>query len=178
MEWSFKKAVTIQTYSSCDPIPVPVNFVSLVFKCRGLPKCFSWCTKRKQTARDLKRVLKPLESVYFAEYGYLFPLTDERKLDRVLLETERNRQMANQIAQTTFTAYGSLDRNVLPTGPQAWDSKGIHVEECLLTFEGAKLCDKCQPENTMKYPIHGARYTTPFSLKFPHFEVLIQETGG
>lgn len=43
---------------------------------------------------------------------------DERKLDRVLLETERNRQMANQIAQRTFTASHSSDKNVLPTGPQ------------------------------------------------------------
>ena len=45
-------------------------------------------------------------------------LVDERKLDRVLLETERNRQMANQIAQRTFTASHSSDKNVLPTGPQ------------------------------------------------------------
>ena len=28
--------------------------------------------------KDLKRVLKPLESVYFAEYGYLFPLTGRK----------------------------------------------------------------------------------------------------
>ena len=43
---------------------------------------------------------------------------DERKLDRVLLETERNWEMANLIAQRTFAAYHSLDKNVLPTGPQ------------------------------------------------------------
>ena len=46
------------------------------------------------------------------------------------------------------------------------------MEECLLTCEGAKLCDKCQPENTMK--CHGARYTIPFSLEFPHFEVIME----
>ena len=28
MEWAFKKAITIQTYSSYDPIPVPLNLVS------------------------------------------------------------------------------------------------------------------------------------------------------
>jgi len=28
MEWTFKKAITIQTYSSYDPIPVPLNLVS------------------------------------------------------------------------------------------------------------------------------------------------------
>ena len=51
-------------------------------------------------------------------FRYFLSFIDERKLDRVLLETERNRQMANQIAQTTFTAYHSSDKNVLPTGPQ------------------------------------------------------------
>ena len=28
MEWKFKKAITVQTYSSYDPIPVPLNLVS------------------------------------------------------------------------------------------------------------------------------------------------------
>ena len=44
--------------------------------------------------------------------------SDERKLDRVLVETERNRQMANQIAHRTFTASHTSDRSILPTGPQ------------------------------------------------------------
>ena len=35
-------------------------------------------------------------------------------MDHVLQETERNRQMANQIAHATFTTYGG----VLPTGPK------------------------------------------------------------
>ena len=60
-------------------------------------------------------------------YEWLYSLNtnfisvDERKLDRVLLRTERNQQMANQIAQIaqrTFTASHSSDKNVLPTGPQ------------------------------------------------------------
>ena len=54
----------------------------------------------------------------YSLYTNFLSFIDERKLDRVLLETERNRQMANQIAQTTFTAYRSLEKNVLPTGPQ------------------------------------------------------------
>ena len=41
-------------------------------------------------------------------------LLDESKMDHVLQETERNRQMANQIAHATFTTYGG----VLPTGPK------------------------------------------------------------
>ncbi|XP_068736972.1 uncharacterized protein [Montipora capricornis] len=181
MEWSFKKAITIQTYSFCHPIPVPINLISFMFKCCGWQKCFTSCKNGKQRGTQTTRrkrlevVVERLESIYFAKYGYLFPLTDERKLDRVLLETERNRQMANQIAQRTFTASHSSEKNILPTGPQAWVSRGISVEECLLTCEGAKLCDLCKPEKPWKY--HGARYLIPFSLEFPHFEVLIQETG-
>ena len=32
------------------------------------------------------------------------------------------------------------------------------------------MCDLCKPENPWKY--HGARYIIPFSLEFPHFEVI------
>ena len=46
------------------------------------------------------------------------------------------------------------------------------MEEWLLTCEGAKLCDLCKPENPWKY--HGARYIIPFSLEFPHFEVITE----
>ena len=54
--------------------------------------------------------------ILFTQTFFFF--IEERKLDRVLLETERNRQMANQIAQKTFTASHSSGKNVLPTGPQ------------------------------------------------------------
>ncbi|XP_068737190.1 uncharacterized protein [Montipora capricornis] len=187
MEWSFKKAITIQTYSSCHPIPVPVNLISFMFKCCGWQKCFNSGKNRKQrtqttrlfshpnmfsvkdpVSRGLRAVLQISETTDADD-------SHERKLDRVLLETERNRQMANQIAQRTFTASHSSEKNILPTGPQAWVSRGISVEECLLTCEEAKLCDLCKPEKPWKF--HGARYLIPFSLKFPHFEVLIQETG-
>ena len=42
---------------------------------------------------------------------------DERKMDHVLQEIERNRQMANQIAYTTFAAKGVND-DAFPTGPK------------------------------------------------------------
>ena len=46
------------------------------------------------------------------------------------------------------------------------------MEECLLICEGAELCDLCKKaEVPWKY--HGARYTRPFSLEFPHFEVIM-----
>lgn len=43
--------------------------------------------------------------------------SDERKMDHVLQETERNRQMANQIAHRTFTTH-AFDDGAFPTGPQ------------------------------------------------------------
>ena len=44
---------------------------------------------------------------------------DERKMDHVLQETERNRQMANQIAYRTFAAKG-VDDGGFPTGPKVY----------------------------------------------------------
>lgn len=44
---------------------------------------------------------------------------DERKMDHVLQETERNRQMANQIAYRTFAAKG-VDDDAFPTGPKVY----------------------------------------------------------
>ena len=31
-EWSFKRAITIQTYDGYDPIPVPLNIIYIIFK--------------------------------------------------------------------------------------------------------------------------------------------------
>ena len=41
MEWSFKKAITIKTYSSYHPVPVPFNLLSipLMAICRQCQKC-------------------------------------------------------------------------------------------------------------------------------------------
>ena len=57
----------------------------------------------------------------YSLYTNFLSFIDEGKLDRVLLETERNRQMAHRIIQTNFTAYRILDKNVLPTGPQVME---------------------------------------------------------
>ena len=43
------------------------------------------------------------------------------------------------------------------------------MEECLLIYEGK--CDLCKTGDPWKY--HGARYIKPFSLAFPHFEVIM-----
>ena len=45
MEWSFKKAITIQTYSTYHPIPVPLNLVSNL--CIGLYRLWKKCRGQK-----------------------------------------------------------------------------------------------------------------------------------
>ncbi|KAJ7393952.1 hypothetical protein OS493_003621 [Desmophyllum pertusum] len=185
LEWSFKKAITIQTYSTYHPIPVPLNLISnlcvSLYRLCPMSPCTAGCKGQKDNnhGNDVKTRDKSLDSVveslqlkYFATYGYSFPLTDDRKMDQVIQETERNRQMANQIAHRTFTTH-AFDEGMLPTGPMAWESKGIRVEGCLLACEGGTFCTTCKGESE---ECHGARYLIPFSPEFPHFEVLIQET--
>ncbi|XP_073258533.1 uncharacterized protein [Porites lutea] len=188
-EWSFKKAITIQTYSTYHPIPVPLNLLShfylwikwLCHKC-GCRKRNPGNNTRDDNNRDmyhkkmlLDDVVETLIAAYFSSYGYSFPLTDERKMDHVFHETVRNRQMANQIAYRTFAAKG-VDDGAFPAGPKAWKSRGIRIQGCLLTYEGSQFCSTCR--DNFSAPIHGARYMFPFSPDSPHFEVLVQETGG
>ncbi|XP_078372242.1 uncharacterized protein LOC144655919 isoform X2 [Oculina patagonica] len=173
MEWSYKKAITIQVYSAYDPIPVPLNLISYCFMAFCyLGKCTRSNTpSKKERLKALDAVVEDLYRTYLATYGYVFPLTE--KLDQVLQETQRSRQMTNQITQRIFSGHG-CQQEVLPIGEKAWQSMGIRVEGCLLTCEGAEACPTCKDDPT---ECHGARYLTPFSPEHPHFEVLIQESG-
>ncbi|XP_027049845.1 short transient receptor potential channel 5-like [Pocillopora damicornis] len=210
-EWSFRKAMRIQTYSSYDPIPVPFNLVSsLLLGLRSSFQCFCFClrwrrerqqeiyikdgnrnlVKRPRSIRisqmeekmlKLKResldlVVKNLQTKYFASYGYIFPLTDQDKMDQVFQETRNLRPMTNQVAYNTFISNG-YDKCVLPTGPKAWKSEGIRIEDCLLMYEGEEVCKTCKDQPTASQKNHGARYLIPFTTEFPGFEVLILGTG-
>lgn len=54
MEWTFKKAITIQTYSSYDPIPVPLNLVPvLLWGFGGSGRNVEGAAKDSQTSRLL-----------------------------------------------------------------------------------------------------------------------------
>jgi len=184
-EWSFKKAITIQTCSSLHPIPVPFNLVSnivmavawLFVKCtRGclFRHMCRGCVRRPYVSnRKVDYVVKDLQDKYFATHGNSFPLTEEGKIDKVVAETEGNTQIANHIAQRAFKS----QQDVLPTGPKAWQSMGLQVKDCLLVYEGAKFCLECQRSSTANLH-HGARYTVPFSREFPQFEVLVLGTGN
>ena len=59
-------------------------------------------------------------SLSFNEHLSYFDLllhVDEKKLDHVLQETERNRQVASQILTTTFHSQTSV-QGILPCGPE------------------------------------------------------------
>lgn len=47
-EWSIKKAIRIQTYSTYDPIPVPFNLISsLLLGLRSMWRCLCCCLDRR-----------------------------------------------------------------------------------------------------------------------------------
>ena len=52
---------------------------------------------------------------------------------------------------------------------QAWDSSGIAMDGCRLTYQGEEICKTCKENGPVIY--HGARYRVPFSREYPHFEV-------
>lgn len=181
-EWCFKKAITMRTYSSYHPVPVPFNLLSIPFmviwklcqKCVAEKYRFtqSGCDESgKKAALDL--LVKRLKRIYFATHGFSFPLTDENKMDKLLKETDGNRRLANRIVQRVFTPQ---DKCFMIKGPTAWESLGIEIKDCLLRYEGADSCAECkEKEKTEK--IHGARYLMPFTRETPRIEVLIQEIG-
>ncbi|XP_066021565.1 uncharacterized protein [Pocillopora verrucosa] len=182
-EWSFKRAITVRTYSTYHPIPVPFNLLSVPLivlgNLRRMCSCRTWC----DTPASLKggwrvaldKVVKELESVYFEKYGYEFPLTEGKKIDHLVHENEGSRKLANQIVHQVFRSRGNKEEK-FAFGQRVWyDSPGIAVNGCLLTYVGPKSCNICKsgkPKN-----IHSAKFKSPFTPETPRFEVLIQETG-
>ena len=53
---------------------------------------------------------------------------------------------------------------------KAWyDSPGIAVDGCLLTYVGPDVCDICKSGNRKN--IHSAKFKSPFTPETPRFEV-------
>jgi len=172
-EWSFQRAITIQTYDAYDPIPVPLNIIynigkllwPVVQRCLKLEKDKG---KQDKNGTNEKMFFTDLEEKYFEKHTNLFPVTDAKKLDLMLHETERNRQMISQILCTTFKHQEGDKEMLVDRGPEAWDCHSkIRIEGLLLTCEDNKPKEKQVP---------GARYQIPFSSEFPYFEVVILET--
>ncbi|XP_022789481.1 uncharacterized protein LOC111329137 isoform X1 [Stylophora pistillata] len=174
-EWSFRRATTVRTYSTYHPIPVPFNLLTV-------PLMLLWRTQFDTPALDeevrsraLDKLVVKLQRIYFEKYGYKFPLTEEKKIDHLVQENEGSRKMINQIAQQVFRPRGNK-KEQLAFGERAWyDSPGIAVDGCLLTYMGPDFCVICR-EGRPKH-IHSAKFKSPFTPKTPRFEVLIQETG-
>ncbi|CAH3162463.1 unnamed protein product [Pocillopora meandrina] len=175
-EWSFKRAITVRTYSTYHPIPVPFNLLSV-------PLIILWnlCWRDTPASREggrrvaLNKVVKKLERMYFGKYGYEFPLTEGKKIDHLVQENEGGRKLANQIVRQVFRPRGNKEEK-LASGHRAWyDSPGIAVDGCLLTYMGPNFCNICKSGNRKN--IHSAKFKSPFTPETPRFEVLIQETG-
>lgn len=64
MEWSYKKAITIQVYGAYDPIPVPFNLIS---NCIALLSCLRKCT-RSNIPTNKQRVSGDIYSITTAAH--------------------------------------------------------------------------------------------------------------
>ncbi|RMX45042.1 hypothetical protein pdam_00011498 [Pocillopora damicornis] len=182
-EWSFKRAITVRTYSTNHPIPVPFNILSLSLMLLRYILLRSPCCRSSYTpaldeagrSRTLDTLVKNLERRYFEKYGYKFPLTEEKKVDHLVKQNEGGRKMTNQIVREIFRPRGNKEEK-LAFGQGAWyDSPGIAVDGCLLTYMGPDFCKKCKDANPND--IHSAIFKSPFTPETPRFEVLIQRTG-
>lgn len=170
-EWSYKSAITIETYDDYDPIPVPFNIIYSLAKLLRLVK------KKEKTQGILFDLLMiDLDREYTAKYGDVLPESDEKKDDLVVEETRGNREMISQILYSTFNCQGAGARRIIcPAGPEAWNvHPGIRIEGNHLTCKDETRCPECSPGED-HWP--GARYLTRFTKEFPHFEIAILETG-
>lgn len=62
-EWSFKRAITIQTYNGYDPIPVPLNIIYRIYRLLRL------CTEKVKKEED---VSGPTQSHFFGKNATVF----------------------------------------------------------------------------------------------------------
>ncbi|XP_073241063.1 short transient receptor potential channel 7-like [Porites lutea] len=87
-EWSFKKAITDQTYMYLHPVPVPLNIISCIVmgvvclckkrigRCPCVPECRGFFTPEDDQPRDrLDVIVEDLQNTYFTAYGDAFPGT-------------------------------------------------------------------------------------------------------
>ena len=114
MEWSFKKAITIQTYSSCHPIPVPINLVSFMVKCCGWQKCFSRLRNRRQqmqTARvSLFLLIGAVQVFYLVLFHNLYCWKGGIQMERLTYKFGRN--------QPKRCCNGQYRKYISKNGPQ------------------------------------------------------------
>lgn len=169
-EWAYQKARTLQMYSKYHCIPVPFNIISIT--ALGLYRLYKKIMG-KSDEQNKREKTKPLDLTelairYRLKYGDKFPPT--QKLDYVCQESEDTKSIVNQVLYRIFTKENGCDKALLRRGQKAWETtKAVSVEDCILTCEPS-IC----LNDSNRY---GARYRTAFSERFPHFEVMMLESG-
>ncbi|CAH3046582.1 unnamed protein product [Porites lobata] len=168
-EWVFKRAIAVQTYLNYHPIPVPWNVLYIPTVWIYNLICKRKVALKKTSQWNIQDDLKFLLDKYRLKYGDSFP-PKTNKIDQLLDDAENTESMVNQILYRTFTHQKCHDKALLPTGAKAWEAhEAILVDGYLITR---------QPyERKVSDWRYGARYTKPFSPRFPHFEVMILESG-
>ncbi|PFX17927.1 Transient receptor potential-gamma protein [Stylophora pistillata] len=176
-EWSFKRAILVRTYSTYHPIPVPFNILSLPLKVLWKRGFDTPALDEIGWIKDLDDLVRELERNYFAKFGYEFLLTEEKKIDNLIQENEGNRKMTGQIARQVFQPLGNKEEK-LAFGQGAWyDSQGIAVDGCLLTYLGPKFCHDCE-ESGFQDDAHSAKFKSPFTPETPRLEVRLMYNTG
>lgn len=176
-EWAFQKAITIRTYCEYHSVPVPYNIGSLLVM--GICNLRERENRKSQLKRKatferqwLDDIVHKLLDKYRRKYGDSFPSTC--KLDQLLEDAENTKNMTNQLLYRTFKDQQGCGETALPTGPKSWKSHpAIRIEDCFLTCIDNINCRRY----SWMSKGYGARHCIPFSPMFPHFEVMILETG-
>lgn len=113
--------------------------------------------------------MNKLQKTYFQKYGYEFPLTEEKKIDYLVQENEGIRNVTNQIARQVFRPRG-IKEDKLTFGQGAWyDSQGIAVDGCLLTYLGPEFCRECKKRGYSDNH-HSAKFKSPYTPETPRLE--------
>ncbi|CAH3021281.1 unnamed protein product, partial [Porites evermanni] len=167
-EWVFQKAITVQTYRNYSPIPFPLNIVSVLgFRA---PRCH--LVRRHSSNIVLLLIYQKSNcSILISVDHHLDLSRSETKtniLEQVLDDVENTECMVNQVLYKSFAKQQGSDKALLSVGQEAWKAhEVILVDGYLITRQPyVSNVNRC-----------GVRYRKPFSRRFPHFEVMILESG-
>ncbi|KAM7425476.1 hypothetical protein ABFA07_023105 [Porites harrisoni] len=191
-EWSFKKAITVQTYTYLHPVPVPLNIISCIVmgvvclckkrigRCPCAPECRGFLTPEDDQPRDrLDVIVEDLQNTYFTTYGDAFPGTEERKLEKPLDEAEGNGEITDQIANQALASKTSRAGNGDVPVQQDLDSEDVVLSETI-----SKTTSAADASGSDKEAIHSElddafasfrRLRNNFLVNFRNFEDLFHD---
>ncbi|CAH3192469.1 unnamed protein product [Porites evermanni] len=191
-EWSFKKAITDQTYMYLHPVPVPLNIISCIVmgvvclckkrigRCPCAPECRGFLTPADDQPRDrLDVIVEDLQNTYFTTYGDAFPGTEERKLEKPLDEAEGNGEITEQIANQALASKTSRAGNGDVPVQQDLDSEDVVLSETI-----SKTISAADASGSDQEAIHSElddafasfrRLRNNFLVNFRNFEDLFHD---